>query len=126
MLLVKTKIGQSKIHGIGLFSDQFIPKGTLVQKFISGFDLVIPKSKIKKLSIPAKRQFLNYAYRHKKTGQFILCFDDARFLNHSDSPNLISNNASEEIDIAARNIRKGEELTCNYKAFDADFKYKLK
>lgn len=28
MLLIKTKIGPSKIHGIGLFSDQSIPKGT--------------------------------------------------------------------------------------------------
>lgn len=27
MLLVKTKIGPSAIHGIGLFADQFIQKG---------------------------------------------------------------------------------------------------
>ena len=31
MLLVKTYLDKSKIQGIGLFSDEFIPKGTLMQ-----------------------------------------------------------------------------------------------
>src|SRR3989344_7104090 len=124
MLLVKTKIGPSKIHGIGLFADQFIAKGTLVQKFIPGFDLIIPESEIQKLSEPAREQFLKYAYKNKD-GQYILCFDDTRFLNHSDNPNLISNNRTEEIDVAAQDIQKGEELTVNYKELDADFDYKM-
>ena len=124
MLLVKTKIGQSKINGIGLFADQFIAKGTLVQKFMPGFDLIIPESEIQKLSEPAREQFLKYAYKNKD-GQYILCFDDTRFLNHSDNPNLISNDPVEEIDIAAKDIQKGEELTVNYKEFDADFDYKM-
>jgi len=124
MILVKTKIGQSKINGIGLFANQFIPKGTLVQKFMPGFDLIIPESDIQKLSEPAREQFLKYAYKNKD-GQYILCFDDTRFLNHSDNPNLISTDPVEEIDIAARDIQKGEELTVNYKEFDADFDYKM-
>ncbi|RJP45635.1 SET domain-containing protein-lysine N-methyltransferase [Candidatus Parcubacteria bacterium] len=124
MLLVKTRIGPSKIHGIGLFADQFIAKGTLVQKFMPGFDLIIPESEIQKLSEPAREQFLKYAYKNKD-GQYILCFDDTRFLNHSDNPNLISNNPTEEIDVAAQDIQKGEELTVNYKEFDADFDYKM-
>ena len=124
MLLVKTKIGPSKIHGIGLFADQFIAKGTLVQKFMPGFDSIIPESEIQKLSEPAREQFLKYAYKNKD-GQYILCFDDTRFLNHSDNPNLISNNPTEEIDVAAQDIQKGEELTVNYKEFDADFDYKM-
>ena len=28
MLLVKTRLGASAIHGIGLFADEFIPKDT--------------------------------------------------------------------------------------------------
>jgi len=124
MLLVKTKIGQSKIQGIGLFADQFISKGTLAQKFMPGFDLIIQENEIQKLSEPAREQFLKYAYK-RKDGQYILCFDDTRFLNHSDNPNLISNDSSEEIDIAARDIQKGEELTVNYKDFDTEFDYKM-
>jgi hypothetical protein len=38
MLLVKTKLGLSAIHGIGLFSEQLIPKGTPVLNIMSGFD----------------------------------------------------------------------------------------
>jgi hypothetical protein len=124
MLLVKTKIGSSKINGIGLFADQFIPKGTLVQKFMPGFDLIIPENEIQKLSEPAREQFLKYAYKNRDR-QYILCFDDTRFLNHSDDPNLISNDPNEEIDTAAKDIQKGEELTVNYKEFDADFNYKM-
>lgn len=89
-----------------------------------GFDLVISEGETQKLSEPAREQFLKYAYKIKN-GQYILCFDDTRFLNHSDNPNLISNDPTEEIDIAARDIQKGEELTVNYKEFDADFDYKM-
>ncbi len=124
MICVKTKIGPSKINGIGLFANQFIPKGTLVQKFMPGFDLIIPESEIQKLSKPAREQFLKYAYKNKD-GRYILCFDDTRFLNHSSNPNLISNNPVEEIDIAARDIETGEELTVDYREFDEDFDYKM-
>jgi hypothetical protein len=33
MLLVKTTIAPSPIHGIGLFADQFIPQGTRIWEF---------------------------------------------------------------------------------------------
>lgn len=115
---------QSKINGIGLFADQIISKGTLVQKFMPGFDQIIPEGEIQKLSEPAREQFLTYAYKTKDR-KYILCFDNTRFLNHSDNPNLISNDPTDEIDIAARDIHKGEELTVNYKDFDADFDFKM-
>ncbi len=129
MLLVKTKIGPSKINGIGLFADQFIPKGTRVWKFQPGFDLKIDKSDLAKLSEPAKAIFLKYAYLNPATKKYILCFDDARFFNHSENANCLdfgsTDDEEEGDDIAARDIQKGEELTCNYKKFDADFNYKM-
>lgn len=128
MLLVKTKIGQSKINGIGLFADQFIKKGTTIWKFKPGFDLRIGKDELDKLSESAKEQFLKYAYLNPDTHKYILCFDDARFFNHSDEPNSIdvaSPDDEEGLDVAGRDIEKGEELTCNYKDFDADFDYKM-
>lgn len=42
MLLVKTKIGPSKISGIGLFADQFIKKGTTIWKFQHSIDVASP------------------------------------------------------------------------------------
>ncbi len=127
MLLVKTKIGPSKISGIGLFADQFIKKGTVIWKFQPGFDLRVDKKALNKLSKPAKKQFLRYAYLNPDTHKYVLCFDDARFFNHSENPNCIDvpSDDKEGLTVAARDIKKGEELTCNYKDFDADFDYKM-
>lgn len=126
MLLVKTKLGQSKIQGIGLFADEFIPKGTLVQKFIEGVDLELTPEVIEALPGPAKKIFLHYAYRNKITHKYILNSDDARFLNSSDTPNLIGDESNKEDDVAARDIERGEELTVNYNDFDDLAQEKLK
>lgn len=126
MLLVETKIGPSNISGIGLFANQFISKGTPTWKFKPGFDLKIDKGELANLSEPAKEQVLNYAYLSPNTGKYILCFDDARFFNHSDNPNCVGASPTDDgIDIAARDIQAGEELTCNYKEFDQDVDYKM-
>ena len=120
----------SKISGIGLFTDQFIPKGTLIWKFIDGFDLRIDKSKLEDIkSEPAKEQFLKYAYLNSRTLKYVLCFDDARFFNHSEHPNVIGIddiNEEEGINIAIRDIKENEELTVDYNQYDADFDNKMK
>jgi len=129
MLLIKTKIKVSKINGTGLFANQFIPKRTVIWKFQPGFDLKIEKNELDELSKIAKESFLKYAYFNSTINKYILCFDDARFFNHSDTPNCIeeisSNGEEEGITIASRDIQSGEELTSNYRDFDADFDYKM-
>jgi hypothetical protein len=124
MLLVKTKIGQSNISGIGLFADQFIPKGTPIWIFMPGFDQKVSKKKLNILSEPSKKQFLNYAYLNHKSSLYILSFDDTRFTNHSDNPNCITAD-QESISVAGEDIEKGDELTENYRIYDADFDYKM-
>lgn len=125
MLLVKTKIGPSKIAGIGLFTVLFIPKGTPVWKFEKGFDLELSKTQFEKLSEPAQEQILNYCYFNPKTEKYIVCSDDARFFNHSDNPNVSSGPDDDHIDKALRDIEVGEELTQNYKIFDGQVDTKL-
>ena len=123
MMLVKTRLGLSAIHGIGLFADQDIPKGTPVWEFTEGFDQKIPTDQIDNVPGPARDDFLTYSYTSIKNGRYyILCCDNARFFNHSDNPNVIdvpSNTDEEDIDIAGRDIQRGEELTCDYRAFEA-------
>lgn len=128
MLLVQTKLGLSKIQGIGLFADQYISKGSLIWKFRPDFDLCVEKSKILSLSESAKRQFLRYAYLNSQTNMYVLCFDDARFFNHSDNPNcntIESSDDKEGVEIAGKDIQKGEELTVDYKGYDAEYDYKM-
>lgn len=125
MLLVKTKLAPSAIQGIGLFADEFIPKGTLVQKFIPNIDLEIPEEVIRSISSVAQDTLKHFCYKHLETGHYILCADNTRFLNHSEEPNLEDGGSTEEVDFAARDIQKGEELTVNYYSFDAEAALKL-
>lgn len=126
MLLVKTKIGVSPIHGIGLFAEEYIPVGRPVWKFLHGFDLIVPADVVGRLAPPARQQFLEYCYIDVSTGEYILCSDDARFFNHSDDPNTAGEGTKgEDVDVATRDIQPGEELTCDYRTFDLDWKRKL-
>ncbi len=125
MLLVKTKIGPSKIHGIGLFAAEFVPKGKEVWKFKTGFDLEFSEKELYSLGLSqqALEQFLNYCYRSPGTGKYMLCFDDARFVNHSENPNVKGNGLERELDmdIALYDISIGDEITYNYITEDADY-----
>lgn len=130
MLLVKTKLDVSPIHGIGLFADEFIAEGTIIWKFSGLIDLRRAEEEILKLPEGSREQIQKYSYREKHSGLYVLCGDDARFFNHSANPNCLDLYTSEEQDItvALRDIAAGEELTCDYALFDQDFveeKYKL-
>jgi SET domain-containing protein len=46
-------------------------------------------------------------------------------MNHSDEPNVIEGDLDREENIAACDIEVGEELTCDYYAFDLDAQRKL-
>ena len=116
MLLVKTRIGVSSVHGIGLFAAQFIPQGTVTWEYHPEFDASYSEDEITQKFPPPRNQVFKYAYFHKELDRHVLCLDDMRFLNHcAHNPNLI---ATANRDIAARDIQKGEELLCNYNCFD--------
>lgn len=123
MLLVKTTIKQSNISGIGLFAEEFIPKGTLIWKFTKGFDIRVNKDYPNTLPEPAKTFFMTYGYQNPKTLNYVLCSDNARYFNHSENPNTncVKNPEDEDTaNVAARDINPGEELTVDYRLFDTD------
>ena len=123
MLLVKTRIGTSPIAGIGLFADEFIPKGTPIWRFKKGFDIRVDQAYVDALPGPAKAFFATYAYQNQETLRYVLCADNARFFNHSDTPNTTCVEDPEDedtMDIALRDIAPGEELTVDYREFDTD------
>ena len=123
MLLVKTRIGPSNIAGAGtgLFADQFIQKGTITWRFNPGFDLRLDEDYPASLPEIAREFFYRYAAQDPKTKKYTLCLDNARFYNHSDTPNTCamgSEVSSDEQDVALRDIEPGEELTIDYRTFD--------
>jgi len=125
MILVKTKIRESKTHGIGLFADQFIPKDTITWKYHPKFDTAFSEEQIAKMSESARKQFFHYAYFDKDLNKFVLCFDDQRFINHT--PHHKANiHSTPRQDTAARDIQPGEELLCDYNFYDDTYFDRLK
>lgn len=108
---------------MGLFADEFIPKGKIVWKFTSGFDVKLSKKDLVKLSSSVKKRVLDYIYLDQKTGDYILCRDNARFFNHSITPNTVQSYEEGKYGqtVAVKDIKKGKEITCDYRTFDADF-----
>jgi SET domain-containing protein len=116
MLMVSTYIKLSEIHGLGLFSNQKITAGTVVWQYIANFDFYISIKDYDCLNDVAK-QFINF-YGNIEKDKYLVCVDNARFMNHSNNPNISS--ASNE-NIALRDILKDEEILCDYRKFDTDF-----
>lgn len=121
MLTVKTKVRESKIHGVGLFADQFIPKGTVIFKFTPGFDLKFTKEQI--LGFPEHLQifFCIYTWKSETSKLYILHSDGGRYINHSYDSNALSEykDGDEEMTTTAiKDISIGEEITDNYSSFE--------
>lgn len=128
MLMVKTRLGPSDIAGIGLFADQDIAKGTVTWRFMPAYDRLLTQAEIEALPEPARSSILEHVYLNAESGLFVLCADNARFMNHADDPNTAGVHQPGAIagyDVATRDIRAGEELTCDYRTFDAHVDVKL-
>lgn len=121
MLLVKASVKPSKIHGLGLFADEKIPKGTMVWEFDPKFDLVFSEKEVGKMSEIQQNLIHKFAYFSKRLRKYVYCVDDTRFMNHSNAPNTDSvsfSNKQENCDVANKDIGAGEEMTINYRDID--------
>ncbi len=115
MLLVRTELRPSSIHGLGLFAAEFIPKGTRVWEYREGFDYRVSEQFVKSLPEPAQSTLRHYSALWG--GGYVISADDARFLNHSNVPNL-QTFSEPDCDIAVRDIQIGDELLEDYREFD--------
>lgn len=119
MLKIRTYLDKSSIEGIGLFAGEDIPNGTIIWEFTPNFDVVIDNTDNIAYLLEVQREFVKkYAFFDKQTKQWILGADNDRFTNHSESPNTIP--MFNGIMVAAQDIKKGEEITCNYFEIDED------
>jgi uncharacterized protein len=113
MLLVKTYLDKSAIHGLGVFAAEFIAKETKIWRFVEGFDRCYTPKQFARLPKPAREFLKSYGYRVE--GEILFTVDNDHYINHSDRPNTYLKNG---YTIAKRNIRKGEEITNDYREFD--------
>jgi SET domain-containing protein len=116
MMLVRCRVAVSEIEGLGLFAGESIAAGRPVWRLDPDFDRLLPDTAVTALP-EARRDFLNrYLYWDDQHRAFVLCCDDARFMNHSPSPNVSA--VRSDVCVALRDIAAGEELTCDYHQLD--------
>src|SRR5580765_2184717 len=100
----------SKLIGYGVFATQLIPKGT-VTWVRDDLDQTFTANEI--LTFRPEYQDLLDKYSFiDRLGNAVLCWDLARYMNHSCDANCLG--AGYEFEIAVRDIRPGEELTDDY------------
>ena len=119
MLLVKTYVAPSAVHGLGLFAAEPIARGACIWRFDPRIDRLYGASEREGAPEPLRSFLAIYAYPERVgSSTYVLDGDNARFMNHSREPNTDC-----EIDtIATRDIAAGEELLCDYRQFHPDFR----
>ena len=111
-------IKPSGTHGIGVFAVKDIPKGCreMFSKAMGEW-ATIPGKEIDELPAHAKDIVENYCLYDEENyfvpAQGFKVMDLSLFLNHSDTPNIISVNDGEYFE-TIKEIKKGEELFVDY------------
>jgi len=127
MLLIKTRVASSGIHGLGLFAAEFVPSGTSIWRFESEFDHDFSPGQFAALPSLARAHVRWFCFVSRENGRVILSGDHACFINHSPEPNTGAplDAVPPIATVARRDIAVGEEITCNYWDYDADTAWKL-
>jgi len=111
MLLVKTYLDKSPIHGVGVFANELIKKGTVIWQFDPRIDIIMTPEQVDKLPDTAKRFILRMAIPYPFwVDNYCIAVDNINYMNHSDDPNVSDTVPS----IALQDIEQGTELTNNY------------
>lgn len=100
----------NNVVGYGVVAKKFIPKGTItwVQ---DDLDQVYTDEDIKKLNPVVLDHLETYCFVNSK-GQKVLCWDNAKYVNHSFNSSCMS--TAYDFEIAIRDIHPGEQLTDDY------------
>jgi hypothetical protein len=100
----------SKEIGYGVIAKEFIPAGTITW-VLDELDREFSPAQFKKMKPIYQNVLDTYCYRNNK-GNFVLCWDYGRYVNHSFKSNCLS--TAYDFEIAIRDIQPGEELTDDY------------
>lgn len=127
MMLIKTQVRPSAIHGLGLFACALVRAGTPIWQFQPGFDHDFSPAEFAALPVVARAHTRWFCYVRRADGHVILSGDHACFINHSLTPNTGAppGAAATAATQALRDIAPGEEITCNYFDYDAEAAWKL-
>jgi uncharacterized protein len=98
------------VIGYGVFATRHIPRGTITW-VRDELDQAFSPDHVLRMSDLLKQVLDKYAYLDRR-GDMILCWDNARYMNHSCEATCLS--AGYDFEVAVRDVRPGEELTDDY------------
>lgn len=111
MIFPKTELRFiNKNIGYGVVATEFIPKGTITWA-LDALDMEYTPQEVSKMDVKYQEILDFFTYRNKR-GNFVLCWDFGRYVNHSFNANCIS--TAYDFEVAIRDIHPGEQLTDDY------------
>ncbi|HSM62598.1 MAG TPA: SET domain-containing protein [Gillisia sp.] len=108
--------------GYGIVATKLILEGTItwVQDEL---DQVYTPEQVAEMSAFTQEMIDKFTFRNNQ-GNFVLCWDTAKYVNHSFNSNCIS--TAYDFEIAIRDIQPGEELTDDYGYLNVTQAFKAK
>lgn len=119
MLLIPTYVAPSRIAGMGVYSATDLAAGTVIWEYTPDVDWQIAPHELDDFPEPYRSWLHHYLYLDE-SGVYVLCGDNAKFMNHDDDPNC--DDSGEIHTVTRRPVAGGEELTCDYRLFDLEAK----
>jgi len=117
MMRIETEVRQSGVcDGLGLFAKENVKAGTIIWRFVEGFDVKVHVSKLGDL-LPAQKKHVEKYFWREGDYLYTSC-DNSVFQNHNTNPN--SGPMGDDM-VALRDILPGEEILVDYSLFDDDF-----
>jgi uncharacterized protein len=117
MYLIPTYLAPSSIHGIGVFAGEDVPSGTRIWEFDPRVDWRLTQEELASFPEPYQERLRAWCFLDDD-GFYILCGDNAKFMNHAETPNC--DDPEGRYTVTNRHIAPGDELTCDYRTFDRE------
>lgn len=102
--------------GFGVVATKRIPRGTITWTRDS-LDQVLSHEEVQKLTPLHLDDFLKFSYLNGN-GEYILCWDIGRFVNHSCDPNVVA--PGFDFEIAVRDIEPGQQIMGDYATYNLE------
>ena len=102
--------------GYGVVATDFIPAGTITW-VLDQLDRSFTPLQVQTMDSFYQDILNTYCFRNNK-GDYVLCWDNGRFVNHSFNANCLT--TAYDFEIAIKDIQKGEQLTDDYGYLNID------
>ncbi|MGH7963716.1 MAG: SET domain-containing protein [Candidatus Binatia bacterium] len=109
----------NKQIGYGVIATRLIPRGTITW-VRDDFDQPFSTAQVEGMPSLYRGIIAKYCFVDAR-GDFVLCWDLARYMNHSCAPSCRS--AGYDFELAVRNIQPGEELTDDYGSLNLEYDF---